>query len=153
MDLAARYRDGPGPARRPPSVEGADDLEKASREDATRIRAALAARLGDAGLVEEIVQDAFIDAFEHRRAEGVPLNPRGGLATTARRKSINRLRRERMWREGPARSRVPSPCGVPLPGGGAGEFCSCPVRRPRPSHQVSTRPTTDADPLPTTAPG
>jgi RNA polymerase sigma-70 factor (ECF subfamily) len=41
------------------------------------------------------VQDAFIEALERWRAEGVPPNPGGWIATTARRKAIDRLRRER----------------------------------------------------------
>jgi RNA polymerase sigma factor (sigma-70 family) len=77
----------------------AGELEQVYREEATRIRAALAARLGDVGLAEELVQDAFIEALEHWRAEGVPANPGGWLATTARRKAIDRLRRERAGKE------------------------------------------------------
>jgi predicted RNA polymerase sigma factor len=46
-------------------VEDADDLQTASREEAGRIPAVPAARLADAGLVEEIVQDAVIDALEN----------------------------------------------------------------------------------------
>jgi RNA polymerase sigma factor (sigma-70 family) len=80
-------------------VDEADELEKAYREEAVRIRAALAARLGDVGLAEEFVQDAFIEAAEHWGAEGVPPNPGGWLATTARRKAIDQLRRERAGRE------------------------------------------------------
>jgi RNA polymerase sigma-70 factor (ECF subfamily) len=80
-------------------VDGADELEKVYRQEATRIRAALAARCGDVGLAEELVQDAFIEALEHWRAEGVPPNPGGWLATTAWRKAIDRLRRERAGRE------------------------------------------------------
>jgi RNA polymerase sigma factor (sigma-70 family) len=76
-------------------VDGTDELEKAYREEATRIRAALAARLGDVGVAEEAVQDAFVEALEHWRTKGVPPNPGGWLATTARRKAIDRLRRER----------------------------------------------------------
>jgi RNA polymerase sigma factor (sigma-70 family) len=76
-------------------VDDAGDLERVYREEATRLRAALAARLGDVGLAEELVQDAFIEALEHWRGEGVPPNPGGWLATTARRKAIDRLRRER----------------------------------------------------------
>ena len=70
-------------------------LEAAYRREATRIRAALAARVGDVGLAEESVQDAFIEAVEHWRAEGVPPNPGGWLATTAWRKAVDRLRRDR----------------------------------------------------------
>ena len=70
-------------------------LEAAYRREATRIRAALAARVGDVGLAEESVQDAFIEAVQHWRAEGVPPNPGGWLATTAWRKAVDRLRRDR----------------------------------------------------------
>jgi RNA polymerase sigma-70 factor (ECF subfamily) len=76
-------------------VDGADELERVYREEATRIRASLAARLGDVGLAEELVQDAFIEALEHWGVDGVPPNPGGWLATTARRKAIDRLRRDR----------------------------------------------------------
>src|SRR5260370_11084016 len=55
----------------------------------------LAARLGDVGLEEELVQDAFVEALEHWPSEGLPPNPGGWLATTARRKAIDRLRRDR----------------------------------------------------------
>lgn len=77
----------------------ADALEKAYREEATRIRAALAVRVGDVGLAEEAVQDAFVEALEHWPAGGVPPNPGGWLATTARRKAIDRLRRERLGQD------------------------------------------------------
>jgi len=80
-------------------VDGVGELEKIYRVEATRIRAALAVRLGDVGLAEELVQDAFIEALEHWRAEGLPANPGGWLATTARRKAIDRLRRERAGQE------------------------------------------------------
>jgi RNA polymerase sigma factor (sigma-70 family) len=76
-------------------VDDTDDLEKAYRTEATRIRAALAARLGDVGLAEELVQDAFVEALEHWRKDGPPPNPGGWLATTAWRKAIDRLRRDR----------------------------------------------------------
>ncbi len=76
-------------------MDGADELERVYRQEATKIRASLAARLGDVGLAEEVVQDAFIEALEHWRVAGVPPNPGGWLATTARRKAIDRLRRDR----------------------------------------------------------
>ena len=77
----------------------ADQLERLYRDQATRIRAALAARLGDVGLAEEAVQDAFIEAIEHWRDGQLPPNPGGWLATTARRKAIDRLRRARAGQE------------------------------------------------------
>ena len=73
----------------------ASQLERVYREEATRIRAALAARLGDVGLAEDAVQDAFIEAIEHWRDGEIPANCGGWLATTARRKAIDRLRRAR----------------------------------------------------------
>ena len=72
----------------------AAELERIYRAEATWIRATLAARLGDVGLAEEAVQDAFIEAIEHW-GDGPPPNPGGWLATTARRKALDRLRRDR----------------------------------------------------------
>jgi RNA polymerase sigma-70 factor (ECF subfamily) len=46
------------------------------------------------GLAADSVQDAFVEAIEHWR-DAVPANPGGWLATTARRKAIDRLRRAR----------------------------------------------------------
>jgi RNA polymerase sigma factor (sigma-70 family) len=70
-------------------------LELAYRAQATRIRAALAARTGDVGLAEDAVQDAFVEAIEHWARDGMPPNPGGWLATTARRKALDRLRRDK----------------------------------------------------------
>jgi RNA polymerase sigma factor (sigma-70 family) len=76
-------------------MDAGEPLERAYREEATRIRAALAARTGDVGLAEDAVQDAFVEAMEHWRRDGVPPNPGGWLATTARRKALDRLRRDK----------------------------------------------------------
>ena len=73
-----------------------ESLERAYRQEATRIRAALAARTGDLGLAEDAVQDAFVEAIERWPRDGVPANPGGWLATTARRKALDRLRRDRV---------------------------------------------------------
>ncbi|HTX28481.1 MAG TPA: sigma-70 family RNA polymerase sigma factor [Streptosporangiaceae bacterium] len=74
-------------------------LERVYHAEATRIRAALAARLGDVGLAEDAVQDAFVEAIEHWRDGEIPPNCGGWLATTARRKAIDRLRRARAGQE------------------------------------------------------
>jgi RNA polymerase sigma factor (sigma-70 family) len=98
-------------------------LERAYREEATRIRAALAARTGDVGLAEDAVQDAFVEAVEHWRARGVPANPGGWLATTARRKALDRLRRARVGDEKLAllaAADVVGPCGQADPDGRTG---------------------------------
>jgi len=75
---------------------GREPLERAYREEATSIRAALAARTGDVGLAEDAVQDAFVEAIEHWARDGIPANPGGWLATTARRKALDRLRRDKV---------------------------------------------------------
>ncbi|HEU4423004.1 MAG TPA: sigma-70 family RNA polymerase sigma factor [Pilimelia sp.] len=80
-------------------MSAVEEFERVYRREATRIRASLAARLGDVGAAEELVQDAFVAALEHWPAEGVPPNPAGWLATTARRKAIDRLRRARAGEE------------------------------------------------------
>lgn len=68
-------------------------LERIYRDELVRLRASLAAKIGDVSLAEELVHDAFVEAIEHWRADGVPANPAGWLATTAQRKAIDRLRR------------------------------------------------------------
>ncbi len=73
----------------------AAQLERVYRTEAARITAALAARIGDVGLAADAVQDAFIEAIEHWRDGEIPPNYGGWLATTARRKAIDRLRRAR----------------------------------------------------------
>ncbi len=73
-----------------------ESLERTFRQEATRIRAALAARTGDLGLAEDAVQDAFVEAIERWPRAGVPANPGGWLATTAHRKALDRLRRDKV---------------------------------------------------------
>lgn len=78
---------------------GADELERAYRAEATVLRATLARRLGDVGLAEELVHDAFVEALEHWQSDGVPPNPGGWLTTTAWRKALDRQRRAKAGRE------------------------------------------------------
>ncbi|MEX2047084.1 MAG: RNA polymerase sigma factor [Chloroflexota bacterium] len=69
------------------------------REEAGRLTAALVRSLGDFDLAEESVQDALVAALEHWPREGIPATPGAWLMTTARRKGIDRLRRETRYRE------------------------------------------------------
>jgi RNA polymerase sigma factor (sigma-70 family) len=98
---------------------GRESLERAYRDEATRIRAALAARTGDVGLAEDAVQDAFIEAIEHWPRDGVPANPGGWLATTARRKALDRLRRDQVGADKLALLAVTEAWAVPVSGGPA----------------------------------
>ena len=77
----------------------AAQIERVYRAEAPRITAALAARIGDVGLAADAVQDAFVEAIEHWRDGTLPPSPGGWLATTARRKAIDRLRRARAGQE------------------------------------------------------
>ena len=69
------------------------------REEAGRLTAALVRSLGDFDLAEECVQDALVSALEHWPRDGLPDNPGAWLMTAARRKGIDRLRREAKYRE------------------------------------------------------
>lgn len=108
-------------------MDAGEPLERAYREEATRIRAALAARTGDVGLAEDAVQDAFVEAIEHWPRDGVPPNPGGWLATTARRKALDRLRRAKTGEDklallaaGDAAVRRGGRAGTRSPDGGPG---------------------------------
>jgi RNA polymerase sigma-70 factor (ECF subfamily) len=98
-------------------VDAGPSLERAYREEATRIRAALAARTGDVGLAEDAVQDAFVAAMEHWPRAGVPPNPGGWLAMTARHKALDRLRRAKAGEDKLALLAVTEPCTTPDGGG------------------------------------
>jgi len=50
--------------------------------------------LGDIGLAEESVQDAFAIALTHWPRDGVPPSPAGWIITTARTRALDHLRRE-----------------------------------------------------------
>ena len=69
------------------------------REEAGRLTAALVRSLGEFDLAEECVQDALVAALEHWPRDGVPDNPGAWLMTAARRKGIDRLRRDKRYQE------------------------------------------------------
>ncbi|HEY1388583.1 MAG TPA: RNA polymerase sigma factor [Ktedonobacterales bacterium] len=64
------------------------------RQESGRILAALIASLRDFTLAEDALQDAMVAALQQWPASGVPRNPAAWLTTIARRKAIDRLRRE-----------------------------------------------------------
>jgi len=61
--------------------------------------ARLARSLGDFDLAEDLVQEAIVAALEHWPREGIPDAPAAWLLTVARRRGIDRLRREARYRE------------------------------------------------------
>jgi len=74
-----------------------DVIERAYRESYSLVLSGLARRLGDIDLAEEAVQDAFAEAVRSWPVSGIPVNPGGWIATVARRRAIDRLRRERSY--------------------------------------------------------
>jgi RNA polymerase sigma-70 factor (ECF subfamily) len=70
-------------------------LEQAFREQRGRVLAALIGFLGDFDLAEEAVQEAFAIAAERWPRDGVPTHPGAWLATTARNRAVDRIRRGR----------------------------------------------------------
>ena len=69
-------------------------IAQVHREEWARVVATLARRLGDLDVAEEMAAEAFATAVERWPVDGVPPNPGAWLTTTARRKAIDRLRRE-----------------------------------------------------------
>jgi RNA polymerase sigma-70 factor (ECF subfamily) len=71
-------------------------LARAFRDERSRVLATLIRRVGgDFQLAEDAVQDAFVEAVTSWDRHGVPANPGGWLTVAARRRAIDRLRRDR----------------------------------------------------------
>jgi len=62
--------------------------------ESPRLVAALTRVVRDVGLAEELAQDAFVSALEQWPREGVPRNPGAWLMSVAKRRAIDRFRRE-----------------------------------------------------------
>ena len=69
------------------------------REEAGRLTAAMVRILGNFDLAEEVVQDSLVAALERWPEQGIPDNPGAWLMTTARRRAIDVLRRDRRYAE------------------------------------------------------
>jgi RNA polymerase sigma-70 factor (ECF subfamily) len=72
----------------------ADALAGIFRAESGQVLATLIRVLGDFDLAEDALQEATIAALEHWPVEGVPRRPGAWLLTTARRKAIDRIRRD-----------------------------------------------------------
>ncbi|QBD76417.1 RNA polymerase sigma factor [Ktedonosporobacter rubrisoli] len=66
------------------------------RQEAGRILASLISSVGDFELAQDALQDALLVALERWPREGIPHNPAAWITTIARRKAIDRLRRDNM---------------------------------------------------------
>ena len=72
-----------------------DAITRAHHEEWARVVASLAKRFGDLDIAEEAAAEAFATAVERWPVDGIPPNPGGWLTTTATRKAIDRIRREK----------------------------------------------------------
>jgi RNA polymerase sigma-70 factor, ECF subfamily len=73
-------------------------VAEAFRDEWARVLATLIRQLGDFQLAEDALQDAFAAAIQAWDSDGIPASPRAWLTTAARRKAIDRLRRDRSIR-------------------------------------------------------
>jgi RNA polymerase sigma-70 factor, ECF subfamily len=76
------------------TTAGPDAVGQAFREEYGRCVATLTRVLGDLSLAEDAVQEAFTTAVERWPADGMPANPGAWIVVTARRRAVDRLRRE-----------------------------------------------------------
>ena len=73
----------------------ADAVARAFRDERAAVLATLIRHVGDFQLAEDAVQDAYAAALTTWPRDGVPANPGAWLTVTARRRAIDRLRRDR----------------------------------------------------------
>ncbi len=72
-------------------------MEAVFREERGRLLALLVRQFGDLDLAEDAASDAIEAALGRWPAEGVPVTPLAWLLTTARRKAVDRLRRDKAY--------------------------------------------------------
>ena len=77
--------------------EPAATVESVFREEHGRLLAALVHRFGDLDLAEEVASGALEAALVHWPVDGVPERPGAWLLTTARRRALDRVRRDRVY--------------------------------------------------------
>lgn len=129
----------------------AEAVEAVFREERGLLLASLVRRFGDLDLAEEVTSEAIEAALRHWPAEGVPARPGAWLLTTARRRAVDRLRRDQAYaarlavlaadaeRAEPApprtcpaqvRASVPVPASAPMNFRTSGSSCSSPAPTP-----------------------
>lgn len=76
------------------------DIDLLYRKESRRVLATLIRLLGDFGLAEEAMHEAFALALKQWPDEGMPANPRAWLVSTGRFKAIDHLRRRARFEVG-----------------------------------------------------
>jgi RNA polymerase sigma-70 factor (ECF subfamily) len=72
-------------------------IEAAFRDSYSLVVSSLSRQVRDIDLAEEAIQDAFTEAVRSWPEAGIPANPGGWISTVARRRAIDRIRRERTY--------------------------------------------------------
>lgn len=81
-------------ATAPPAGDPRAAIDAVFRIEFARLVAALTRRVGDLGLAEELAQDALVEALGSWPRAGIPHNPGGWLMAVAKRRAIDRFRRD-----------------------------------------------------------
>lgn len=74
-------------------------IEQTFRAEHGKVIGALVSHLGDLDLAEDVLQDAMLTALETWARDGIPHNPAAWMTTVARRKAIDRIRRDKTFEE------------------------------------------------------
>lgn len=77
-----------------PPIDSRRALDRVIREDWGRILSVLTRGIGDLQLAEDCLQDAVERAMIHWSRDGLPRSPSAWLLTTARRRALDRFRRD-----------------------------------------------------------
>lgn len=72
-------------------------VEAAFRSEWPALVATVVRDVGDLALAEDVVSEAFVEASERWHLDGIPTRPGAWLLTTARRRAIDRIRRDRRF--------------------------------------------------------
>jgi RNA polymerase sigma factor (sigma-70 family) len=82
----------------PGTDESHAELARVVRQHAGQLAASLVRVTGDFATAEDLVQDAVVAALQHWPVEGIPERPDAWLFTVARRRGLDRLRRQDNYR-------------------------------------------------------
>jgi RNA polymerase sigma-70 factor (ECF subfamily) len=83
-------------SRRVTATDTHRTIDAVWRIESAKLIAGLARMVRDVGIAEDLAQDALVAALEQWPQSGVPDNPGAWLMTTAKRRAIDRLRRNQM---------------------------------------------------------
>ncbi|MGC0366087.1 RNA polymerase sigma-70 factor (ECF subfamily) [Rhodococcus sp. 27YEA15] len=97
-------------------------VESVFREERGRLLASLVRRYGDLDLAEEVTSQAIEAALVSWPVDGVPAKPGAWLLTTARRKAVDRLRRDQAYAARLAVMQVDADRAAPAPSVRGGEL-------------------------------